>query len=383
MTSKPGTRIGLYVHVPFCPGKCGYCDFYSMVPDGPLVELFLGALLAELDDSLKEEAFQIETIFVGGGTPTFLPVRALERLFDRLGRLAAEHKVIEFTVEANPDSMKADKAEILRNHHVNRVSMGAQSFQNDELARLGRIHRANDIKAGAEVIHRAGFEHFNLDLIFGIPGQTPTCWSDSLRQAINLGPDHLACYGLTYEPGTPMTAELDSGQLTPMDEETETSLYLRGIEQLVAAGFKQYEISNFARAGGRCRHNLRYWHNLSGLGVGPSASSYIHGRRWRNPPDVREYLRRIRAREPLGIDVETLDPKARAGETAMLQLRLTEGIDCESFAATTGFDPCDLFAGPIARHVSDGLLAATSTHIALTPKGRLVADTIIADFLRP
>jgi len=226
------THVGLYVHVPFCPSKCGYCDFYSAVPDRGDFDPLVDALLTELSSTLESGEVRVETIFVGGGTPTFLPIGPLERLLAELGRCAAEHAMVEFTVEANPGSVDEAKVAILRDHGVNRISMGAQSFHEPELRFLGRIHQPAEIADSAALIHRAGFEHFNLDLIFGIPGQTPSSWSDSIRQAADLGPDHLACYGLTYEPGTPLHESLTRGRTTQMEDELEAQLYMSGIRQL-------------------------------------------------------------------------------------------------------------------------------------------------------
>ncbi len=375
--------IGLYIHVPFCATKCGYCDFYSTVPRpgafGPLVD----ALLSELRDGLGSLDARVETIFAGGGTPTLLPLPELKRLFEELGKIARDHRVMEFTVEANPASLTDAKARILRDCGVNRISMGAQSFHANELRALDRIHSPADIPVSAEIVRRTGFPHFNLDLIFGIPGQSRASWLESIRRAIELGPDHLACYGLTYEPDTPLRSKLDVGLIQPADEESEADLYLVTMDQLAAAGFEQYEISNYARPGARCRHNVRYWLNLPGLGVGPSAASYIAGRRWRNAPDTAEYVRRIRSGLSPRIDEEELSPLARAGETAMLMLRLVQGIDCRFFADVTGFDAYVLFADPICRYSAEGLLAVSENYIRLTRRGRLLGDTIIADFLRP
>ena len=375
---------GLYVHVPFCPRKCGYCDFYSIVPVGDECERLVGALLLELDRAFAVRPdLRLETLFVGGGTPTFLPIPVLERLFARLGSIAAQHQVSELSVEANPGSLDDDKAAILRAHRVNRVSMGAQSFSEDELAVLDRVHSPADIVAAAEVIHRAGFEHFNVDLIFGIPGQTRTSWLASIHRVIGLGPDHMACYGLTFEPGTPLHDRLAQRRVHQVADEIEADLYTTCIATLAAAGFEHYEISNFARPGARCRHNLRYWHNLPVLGIGPAAASYLDGRRWRNVPDTAEYARRVTAGELTAIDEEQLSPTERAGETAMLMLRLVEGIGRDEFRSLTGFDPEQLFAEPVERYARAGLLAVEEGRIRLTDRGRLVADNVIADFLSP
>lgn len=375
--------IGLYIHVPFCPTKCGYCDFYSQVPSAGAFAPLVDALLAELDARLGQADVRAETVFVGGGTPTFLPMVEFERLFMRLGRIAEQDRPVEFTVEANPASLTEAKAAVLRANHVNRISMGAQSFDSQELRVLERIHRPEDIVPSAAIIHDAGFEHFNLDLIFGIPGQTEASWSESIRRAVDLRPDHLACYGLTYEPGTPLRRRIDQGLVEPMQDEYEAVLYDLAVDTLEARGFHQYEISNFARPTAESRHNLRYWLNLPYVGVGPSAASFMDGRRWKNVADTAEYMRRTGCGESLVVQSEELSPLDRAGEMAMLQLRLVRGIDRTEFQAATGYDPMLLFARTIAAHYERGLLAVDDQRIALTRKGRLVGDTVTVDFLSP
>jgi oxygen-independent coproporphyrinogen III oxidase len=377
------TDVGLYIHVPFCPRKCGYCDFYSIVPSGSQAEDLVDAMLVELDRVFAEHDPHVETIFVGGGTPTSLSEAALGRLAIRLRRVVDLHHPVEFSVEANPVSLNELKAALLREAGVTRISMGAQSFDRGELRALDRLHAPEDITAGVELVRRCGFEHFNLDLIFGVPGQTLQTWADSLRRTVELGPDHVACYGLTYEPGTPLTRRRDEGTVIPADEDLETDMYLFTIDFLAEAGYEQYEISNFARPGGRCRHNLRYWHNQPGLGIGPAAASYLAGRRWRNVAGVDDYVRCIRAGTSTVIDLEALSPLERAGEAAMLRLRTVEGIRYEEFREQTGFDPRQLFAEAIRQHVESGLMRATCDRVALSRKGLPLADAVIRDFLLP
>ncbi len=376
-------ETGLYIHVPFCATKCGYCDFYSTVPTVGAFEPLVNALLEEIERAIAGRDIRIVTIFAGGGTPTLLPPELLARLFGALGKIAAHHRPIEFTVEANPASLDETKAAILKENGVTRISMGAQSFHPNELHTLERIHNPDDIPVSAAIIREAGFAHFNLDLIFGIPGQTAASWTESLRRAIKEKPDHLAFYGLTFEPDTPLWHQRATGAIKSVDEELETELYLLALHELQAAGYEQYEISNYAKPDGKCEHNLRYWRNQPVIGVGPSAAGYFEGQRWKNVPDTAEYVRRTRAGLDLAIDRETLSPLERAGETAMLQLRLIEGIQCDAFRRDTGFDPQQLFSEIIDRHSAAGLLTADSRRIALTGNGRLVADSIMADFLAP
>lgn len=377
-------HAGLYIHVPFCPRKCRYCDFYSKIPTADQCARCVEALMIELDRALElHRPERIPTIFVGGGTPTFLPAPLLDELLSRLTDLARTRATTELTIEANPGTLDTDKIAILAQHGLTRVSLGAQSFEPAELQTLGRIHNPTQIIDSARAIRDAGIEHLNLDLIFGIPGQTADTWEASLHRAIDLGADHLACYGLTYEPGTPLHTDCQAKRVVPASEELEALLYERMLVLLTDAGFEHYEISNFARPGGRCEHNLRYWYNADTIGIGPAAASYLNGQRWRNVPDVDTYLARVHAHEPLAVDVETLPPLQRAGETAMLRLRMTEGIDVTGFAQQTGYDPHTLFAEPIAEARSRGLLEVTPERIRLTRPGLLLADAVMAEFLNP
>ena len=382
-TAEACVEIGLYVHVPFCTVKCGYCDFYSHVAKPESFEPLVAALLAELDSAMARHPVRVETIFVGGGTPTVLPIPLFERLLARLGEIARAHGTQEFTVEANPATVDDAKAALLKAHGVQRVSMGAQSFDVRELAILDREHNPADVPASIEVLKRAGLTRYNLDLIFGVPGQTLASWMHNLRTAIDLQPEHLSCYGLTYEPGTRLRRRLQIGRVARIEEDLEAEMFLATRDTLQSAGYHAYEISNYARPGCECRHNLRYWHNLPGIGIGPSAASYWRNQRWRNVPDTAESVRRIQAGSSTAVDAEELSPLDRAGETAMLELRLTEGIDRQGFQAATGFDPFVLFAAVIATHARAGLLAVQDDRVFLTREGRLLGDAVIADFLSP
>jgi oxygen-independent coproporphyrinogen-3 oxidase len=382
-TCDPRPTVGLYVHVPFCRSKCGYCDFYSRVAAPGAFEPYIEALVAELDMAVAQRGLRVDTIFIGGGTPTCLPVEPLGRLLGRLGEIARRDDCREFTVEANPATIDDAKAALMKSCGVDRVSMGAQSFNAGELAVLDREHSPADVAASIEILNHAGLARYNLDLIFGVPGQTLDSWASSLRAAIDLRPEHLSCYGLTYEPGTRLHDRLQNGRVSHIAEDIEADMYLATMDTLETAGYRQYEISNYARPGCECRHNLRYWRNLPGIGIGPSAASYYQHRRWRNVPDTASYVQAISAGKLPVIDLEELSPLDRAGETAMLALRLVEGIDCRQFREATGLDPLELFAAPIQAHASAGLLVVREGHLSLTRKGRLVGDAIIADFLSP
>ncbi len=376
-----GMKTGLYVHVPFCETKCGYCDFYS-VPLGdrqtaPLVR----AIARELEQRESSVRGPFHTIFVGGGTPTLLPKDGLELLFARLSEVARRDGVGEFSVEANPATVDQTKVRLLVEAGVNRMSLGGQSFHQRELDVLERLHCPEDIAPGIQLAREGGIERINLDLIFGIPGQTQASWRESLRRAVDLSVDHLACYGLTYEPGTPLTAQLHDGQVTPCDNDLEADLYLLAIEYLESCGFEQYEISNFAKPGCRCAHNLIYWSNEPYVGVGPSAASYVDGVRFKNVPHIETYISDVDNERHPWREEERLSGRERAGETAMVQLRLNRGIDVVAFERSVGLDPLALYAEQIREHGAAGLLKHTPEYIRLTVAGRLLADRVIRDFL--
>lgn len=371
---------GLYVHVPFCETKCGYCDFYSVaVKDrdtGPLVH----GLLKELGLRTADSPYRIRTLFVGGGTPTILPPADLHTLFSTLGGIARRHAVEEWTVEANPATLDEAKLEILTAAGVDRISMGAQSWHARELEALERLHSPDDIAPSVRLARRSGIRRINLDLIFGIAGQTLATWRESLQRTIDLDVDHIACYGLTYEPGTRLTAQLQAGRITPCDEDLEGELYLAAIDLLADAGYEQYEISNFARPGQRCEHNLIYWRNEPYIGVGPSAAGCVGGERYKNVADLAAYVARMERDGRAVESRERVTGSVLAGETLMMQLRLNDGVDVTRFRANTGVDPFTEFPCLLTDYAERGLLDVSPTRLALTRPGRLLADTIIAEF---
>ena len=377
--SSADPSCGLYIHIPFCETKCGYCDFYSVAlkdrDPGPLVD----RVIRELAHRAESCSLPIRTVFCGGGTPTLLPRPDLATLLSAIQRGVAVAALEEFTVEANPATIDDDKARLLVASGVTRVSMGAQSFFADELDTLERIHRVEDIAPSVEVLRRNGVSQINLDLIFGIPGQTLDTWSESLGRAVALEPDHLACYGLTYEPNTRLTALRDHQRIQPCDEDLEADMFLLTMDRLAQAGYTQYEISNYARPGCRSAHNINYWRNGRYIGVGPSAAGFVNNRRYKNIADVAGYVRMIDAKGHAEAETETLDRSAIFLETIMLQLRLTEGMSIHSFRERVGVDPLELFGDTISRLVKGGLVAQDDDHIALTRQGQLVANTVIRD----
>lgn len=378
--SRTADRCGLYVHVPFCEAKCGYCDFYSVAAKDRATAPLVDQLARELDFRLAAPPHPVRTVFCGGGTPTILPQDELGSLLLAIGRNVAVEQLDEFTVEANPATVDGAKAGLLRRAGVTRVSMGAQSFFAEELAALERVHTPEDIAPSVEILRRAGIGQISLDLIFGVPGQTLDTWGQSLRRAIELGPDHVACYGLTYEPGTRLTAMRDHGRLTPCDENLEADMFLMAIDVLARAGYRQYETSNYAKPGCESVHNLIYWRNGHYVGVGPSAAGCYHRRRYKNVADIDGYVRRMAETGSAEAQTEIITTEILMHEMILMQLRLVEGLSVTDYAQRVGVDPREQFASVIKRLSSMGLVTVSDTHIALTRKGRLVGDAVMTEF---
>ncbi|MBI5863830.1 MAG: radical SAM family heme chaperone HemW [Planctomycetes bacterium] len=382
--SSAAPITALYVHVPFCQTLCGYCDFFSVLTDKTQFAPLVDALLAELDGVRTQGPVAIETIFVGGGTPTTLPPSDLERLVRRLHEFALATRRgraadLEFTVEANPATVTQRSAEILAAAGVTRVSIGAQSFDPSELRVLDRIHHPQQVADTLRICRSAGLTHLNLDLIFGIPGQSLESWRANLLRALELGPEHLSCYGLTYEPGTPLHERRAAGMVRKVDDETEAAMYEATIRTLADAGLRQYEISNFARPGCECRHNLVYWRNLPYLAIGPSGSGNVDGVRYKNIADVAEYIRAIRDKRSPRVHTERPTLEQQIRETLLMGLRLNDGVDRAAFRARFGRDPVEMLREVIERCETLGVVACDDRSLRLTDRGRLIADAVIAE----
>ncbi len=368
-----------YVHIPFCAHKCGYCDFASLAGADHLADRYLVAL--EVEMSKLGEPRPVETIFIGGGTPTRLDARQLERMLASVRRWFPLSPGGEWTVEANPGTFDAEKADVLAEGGVNRVSLGAQSFQPDLLKALERNHTPDEVPRALDLV-RPRFPFWSFDLIFGVPGSTPKLWESDLETALALGPKHLSCYGLVYEKGTALWKQERAGQVQPVDEDAERAMYEHTIDRLSADGLAMYEISNFARPGHESRHNLVYWANLAYFGVGLGAARYQGGTRSSNTRDLPAYLKRIEAGLDATGPTETLEPEERARETAVLMLRRTvQGLDRATFAHQTGFN-FDALAGPaLPKHRSGGLLEDDGQRVRFTREGLFLADTVLCDLL--
>ena len=368
----------VYIHVPFCAHRCGYCDFTLVAGKDHLIDGYLRALEIEL--SRVEGTPEISTLFFGGGTPTHLPPDALRRLFESVlprYRLAAGY---EFSVEANPAGLDKDKIAILADAGVNRVSLGIQSFDADVLTVLERDHRQAEIDAALNGLRRR-IDNIALDLIFAVPGQSLALWNATLETAIAYAPQHLSTYGLTFEKGTAFWTRREKSQLIPATSELEREMYALAIEKLPAAGFEHYEISNFARLGYRCRHNEVYWTGQPYDAFGPGAARYLGGRRTTNHRSVTTWLKRTLAGEsPVG-DTEMLSPEESAREAIALGLRRRAGIDLAEFRQRTGYDLIELAGETVAALTSRGRMGRDNHGIRLSPEGLFFADFVAGEFL--
>jgi oxygen-independent coproporphyrinogen-3 oxidase len=376
--TEPELPTAAYIHVPFCAHRCGYCDFTLVAGKDHLVGDYLRALEIELRSLQLPRT--VATLFVGGGTPTHLSYRDLDRLLALLGRWFNLSAGCEFSVEANPSGFGREKVEVLAAHGVNRVSLGVQSFDKQMLVVLERDHHASEIEAAAALLSER-IPRFSFDLIFGVPGQSLELWRETLRRAIALGPGHLSTYGLTFEKGTAFWSRRAKGHLRQVSDDLERAMYAAAMDDLAGAGFEQYELSNFARPGHRCRHNETYWAGLPYYGFGPGAARYLRGRRETNHRSVTTWLARVlTGRSPVA-DVDDLSPADRARETLIVALRRSRGVSRDEFRSQTGFELEQVAGAAIARHCASGLLETTAAGIRLTREGKFLADTVIVDCL--
>lgn len=368
-----------YVHVPFCAHRCGYCNFTVIAGRDDLAQRYLAAIERELQSVGLHRP--VDTIFVGGGTPTHLLCDDLARLLQLISNTFDLAAGGEFSVEANPSGLDRQKVRLLADHGVTRISLGAQSFDPAKLRVLERDHSADEIRSAVDVARRE-LKSVAVDLIFGVPGETAEIWERDLAELVRIEPDHISTYGLTFERGTRFWGGRSRGQLVPVDEKVERQMYSMAIDRLPAAGFEHYEVSNFARAGHRCRHNETYWAGESYWAVGPGAARYVDGRREVNHQSTTTYLQRVLAGQSPVAHAETLEPEDRARELLVLGLRRMDGVDRDEFLARTGFD-LESLAGPkLAAHIEAGRLEQAGRRIRLTREGLFVSDAIWPDFLR-
>jgi putative oxygen-independent coproporphyrinogen III oxidase len=379
----------LYIHVPFCAQKCSYCAFYSEASSGELVNRYVEALIRELE--MVAADLRPRTVFFGGGTPSILNLkqwRAVLEAMDRLQLLGAQ----EWTVECNPATVSLDKAKLLRDFGVNRISMGVQSLDEGLLDRLGRVQTREMVFKSFEILRKAGFDNLNLDLMFAIPGQTLQVWRETLNEAVAFQSEHLSSYEVIYEEDTALYAQLQAGEFA-VDEELACAMYDALLEKSAGAGLQQYEIANFARnlssrpSGSSlphfaCRHNVNYWRGGSFYGLGPSATSYVRGVRSKNWANTQMYCDLVSKGRRPAESREELSPEGRAGEIAAFGLRMPAGWSFSEFQNTTGFDLRREWRHEMTELEGKGWGAISSERFYLTPAGLRFADSAAELFLR-
>ncbi|MGH9903077.1 MAG: radical SAM family heme chaperone HemW [Pyrinomonadaceae bacterium] len=389
------SRAGIYIHIPFCRSRCSYCDFATGAYEGALAERYVDALAAEIDrfkldagahppggaDAGRER--EADTIYFGGGTPSLLTPAQLARVLDALGRRFAVSAGAEVTMEMNPGTVTPETLRKFRALGVNRASFGAQTFDDRELRRLGRTHTAEDARRTLRCLRDAGFDNISFDLIAGLPGQTLEAWSRNLDEALALRPEHLSLYLLEVHEGTPLADQLRRGMWPEPDADVAAEMYTLTVERARAAGYEQYEISNFCLRGRESRHNTKYWTGEPFYGFGCSAHSFDGaGRRWSNERDAARYVELVEAGTRPVVETVELDARAAGAEALFLGLRLMErGVDLAEHRARFRRDPREEYAEDFRRFTEAGLIELTGDCLRLTPHGALLSNEVFAAFV--
>lgn len=369
--------LGVYVHVPFCASTCDFCAFYQTKPTAQGVKSFLNGVAREAE--LIAWPRPVTTVFWGGGTPGLLAARDLARLAATV-RERCGGAPVEWSVEMAPGSVTAERLAALKDAGVTRISMGAQSFQPALLEALGRQHTREQVYRAYERVRAAGFASVNLDLMFALPGQTEAEWAADVREAVALAPDHLSTYCLTFEEDTALWVKLSQGRVK-LDPEHEARLYESTWAQLAAAGYAQYEVSNFARPGHACLHNLNTWRMHEWIGLGPSAASQHGGQRGTNIADLEQWLAQLERGERATEDRAELTPASLAEDALIFGLRMNEGVDLAAWRARAPEAPWGSVEGLLEGLVSDGLAVRDEARVCLTDRGRLLADAVGAEVM--
>ena len=373
--------LGLYIHIPFCRSKCDYCDFYSLPGREDVMDGYLKALSAHIAETAPlVRDHVVDTIYFGGGTPSYFGQKRLVELLKLLRKKFKVKPDAEVTLEANPDSVDAKSLTALRRSGVNRLSLGMQSADDGELAALHRPHTFRQVQDAVAAARKANLKNLSLDLIFGLPGQTLEKWRSNLEAAIALEPEHLSCYGLTVEPGTPLGRRAAAGAVQLPGDDVQADCYLWTVERLEQAGYHQYEISNFAKPGRQSRHNMKYWMGREYLGFGPGAHSNIGTRRYAFIRDLDGYIQGVTEGTRLLSELEEIPDRERSEEYLMLRLRTSYGIEEWEYRREyyRNFDP---LAAKLSEYEQQGLCMRSDRRWRLTPRGFLLSNQIIAELL--
>ncbi|MDD6799688.1 MAG: radical SAM family heme chaperone HemW [Firmicutes bacterium] len=375
-------NLGIYIHIPFCLSKCAYCDFYSVTSQEDF-ERYVDALLLHMEDySESAKNRVVDTVFIGGGTPTVLPKKTMLALIEGIYHNFAVAPDAEFTIESNPATVSLGELKQYLRQGVNRLSIGMQSACDNELRALSRIHTAAEFEKSYAIARKAGFKDINIDVMYGIPEQTKHSLMSTIEKVCEYEPEHVSLYGLKIEENTPFAAMADTLELP--DEDTEYDMYVSAIERLREAGYEQYEISNFAKHGFRCAHNLKYWNCNEYLGFGAGAHSYYNGRRFSFRRDIAAYIDALEHPEN-GVDITDenyeIKPSERVGEYVMLRLRLCDGIDTDDFAEKFGLSFERIFGKYLSQYTENGFMTKSNGVYSFTTKGMYVSSYILSTML--
>ena len=375
--------LGLYIHIPYCIHKCGYCDFNSHPIKQDEMNHYIDALVAEMKHYAKTYSSTniIRTIFLGGGTPTTLTVYQLERILKECVSEFTVASDAEITIEANPATIDIEQLKSIRQTGYNRISIGVQSFDKAELKLLDRAHGPEVIHSTVDRARKAGFDNLSLDLMFAVPNQSLSSWASNQNKALEKNPEHLSTYNLTIEQGTAFSKLQSNGKLIMPDDDHQLELYKKTIERLTKKGFHHYEISNFARRGKECKHNITYWENKNTLGLGAGASSYMNGTRFKNINLPAHYIRQVKEKKIAVEHSETLEPRQAMGETIMLGLRLLQGISIHQFEKRFQISFINLFRNIISSLKEKELVIIEKDYLRLSQKGLFWADSVILEFI--
>ncbi|MDK0617930.1 radical SAM family heme chaperone HemW [Clostridium perfringens] len=374
-------KISLYIHIPFCAQKCLYCDFPSFARKDHLRKAYIEALNKEIINLReKHNNLEINTIFIGGGTPSVLESNELECLLKEIAKLNMA-KDIEYSMECNPGNLTEEKLEVMKKYGVNRISMGLQAKQDNLLKGLGRIHNYKTFKENFLLAKKVGFNNINVDLMFGLPNQSLNEWEETLREIISLEPAHISAYSLIIEEGTTFYNLYENDKLKLPTEEEERKMYHLAKEILEENGFNQYEISNYAKEGKECRHNLAYWNMDNWIGVGSASASYINGKRIKNISSVEEYINSINERGEAVEEIINNSKNDNMEEFMFMGLRKINGIDENEFKKRFGMNINDVYGEILNKYIDEGLLIRESGRIFLSEKGIEISNVIMADFL--
>ena len=373
------TPLGLYIHIPFCSAICNYCNFNRGLFESGLKDRYVEALIAEIRGAATDQV--ADTVFFGGGTPSLLEPHEIERIIGACRESFALADAAEVTLETNPETSSLERMEQFRAAGVNRVSFGVQSFREEELKRLGRIHTADRARAAVREARAAGIDNISLDLMMWLPQQTRAHWSDSVEALIDVAPEHASLYLLELYPNAPLKEDMARAgwSLAPDDDAAE--MYLWSMDRLERAGYWQYEISHVARAGREARHNLKYWRDGEWLGFGCGAHSTRDGVRWKNVSATEEYVTRASAGGSLRAEERRLSPRERMEDALFTGLRLTEGVDLADVRDRYGVDVVAAYGEPLAPHLASGLVVLEGDRLRLTRSGMLLANEILQVFV--